>query len=221
MQRNHLIESAKKPQTETPPAIILLHGYGSNEYDLFGLKDFFPPHYLVISLQAFHPMESGGYCWFDIRWGEHGFSVNHQAVQTAMESVYHELQMLSNTSKFDLKNSILLGFSQGAILSYALTVNFPEVFRTIIGCSGAWLPHTTATINAPKPEERVKYNRHRAFIGHGTQDPVLSCSESDKVSERFKLLGIEHRYTKYPIGHSISPQEIRDISSWISEQNQK
>ena len=57
-------ESTLKNQTN--PSIILLHGYGSDENDLFSFADYLPNKYNIISIRAPFETPMGGYCWFSI-----------------------------------------------------------------------------------------------------------------------------------------------------------
>ena len=121
---NYLIKPQKKKQPSDigQAAIILLHGYGSNEKDLFALADHLPDQYTIISLQAPICLGMDSYCWFDIRWGETRFSADHREVQSAIQSVEEFLTSKEKSLNIDLSQSLLLGFSQGAILAYALSI---------------------------------------------------------------------------------------------------
>lgn len=208
----YLTKPPRIKKYDRDPAIILLHGYGSNEEDLFSLADHLPSEYFVISLQAPIALGGGGFCWFDIRWGSVGFSTDHKEVQAAIDYVNVLLNSEEKKLNIDLKRSILFGFSQGAILSYALSVQKPELFKTIIGCSGAWLP----SCESVQKTTSKTYAQHNILICHGTEDPVLPHSESTKVAAYFKELNISHQFNSYPIGHAISPQEIKDIKEWVN-----
>jgi phospholipase/carboxylesterase len=64
---NYLIRQPKK-EIENPPLLILLHGYGSNEQDLFSFSEELPDHFLIISAQAPIQMSAGSYAWYAINF---------------------------------------------------------------------------------------------------------------------------------------------------------
>ena len=64
---NYLVRIPKK-EVENPPLLILLHGYGSNEQDLFSFSEELPDEFLIISAQAPINMQPGSYAWYDINF---------------------------------------------------------------------------------------------------------------------------------------------------------
>ena len=64
----HYIVREPKQATENPPLLILLHGYGSNEQDLFSFAEELPDNLLIVSAQAPHSMEFGAYAWYAINF---------------------------------------------------------------------------------------------------------------------------------------------------------
>ena len=59
-----------KRVAENPPLLILLHGYGSNEQDLFSFAEELPDEFLIISAQAPLPMGGGSYAWYSINFDD-------------------------------------------------------------------------------------------------------------------------------------------------------
>ena len=64
----HYIVRHPKSNLENPPLLILLHGYGNNEEDLFSFAEELPDNLLIISAQAPYPMDYGGYAWYAINF---------------------------------------------------------------------------------------------------------------------------------------------------------
>src|SRR5689334_2129116 len=69
--------------SDAPPLLILLHGYGSNEQDLFGLAPYLDPRFLILSLRAPYELMPGGYAWFEIGWTANGIVIDGQQAEAS------------------------------------------------------------------------------------------------------------------------------------------
>ena len=133
----HYIVRKPDKKTENPPVLILLHGYGSNEEDLFSFAEELPKELLIISAQAPYEMGYGGYAWYAINFDNVNgkFSDLKQAKTSidAIASFIEEIKVKYNTKP---NKTFLLGFSQGAILSYSLSFIYPNKVNHVIALSG-------------------------------------------------------------------------------------
>src|SRR5690554_2645442 len=133
---NYLI---KKPETisRTTPLLVMLHGYGSDENDLFSFAQELPEQLLIVSAKAPIAMQPFGNAWYEIYFdaGAGKFNNDQQAV-AARELIAKFIDELVETYQVDAANVTLLGFSQGSILSYAVALSYPEKVKNIIALSG-------------------------------------------------------------------------------------
>ena len=124
----------REPQvkTENPSLLLMLHGYGSNEQDLFSFAHELPDNLLIVSARAPRSIQFGGYAWYDIHFqsDDSNFSDIPQALE-ARDLIVNFIDELQKTYQFNPDKSFLMGFSQGTILSYAIALSFPE--KTQIG----------------------------------------------------------------------------------------
>ena len=120
-----------------PPAIVMLHGFGSDENDLFSFSSELPSEYAIISLRAPLQMQPFGNAWYTIYFDANNdkFSDDEQAVESR-ELVVKCLDEIISAYKVDPKRITLLGFSQGTILSFAVALSYPEKVANVIGLSG-------------------------------------------------------------------------------------
>ena len=111
----YVIRQPKKP-SKTPSLLILLHGYGSNELDLFSFSDELPDDLLIVSLRAPYEIGHGGYAWYaiDLDSENNKFSDLFQA-RESMHKIAAAIDDLKIQHKTNPTNTFLLGFSQGAI----------------------------------------------------------------------------------------------------------
>jgi phospholipase/carboxylesterase len=121
-----------------PPLVVLLHGYGSNEEDLFSLERFVPPECVVVSVRAPLALAHGAYAWFSLRV-EAGKPVGDKHEAEEARHIFREF-LAQALIKYDADPSrvILIGFSQGAIVS-ASTLQATLCGRpTTCGSADSW-----------------------------------------------------------------------------------
>jgi len=109
--------------TENAPLLIMLHGYGSDEDDLFSFASELPEELFIISLRAPHILQPYGNAWYAINFDadQNKWSDNVQAIQSR-DLVAQFIDEACEMYPVDKKNVTLLGFSQGTILSYAIAL---------------------------------------------------------------------------------------------------
>lgn len=207
---HHLVREPKV-KLEKNPAIFLLHGYGSNEEDLFSFATELPDEYYVISARAPYDMMYGSYAWYAINFDadENKFSDLDQA-RSSRDLIVAFIDECISKYAIDTKNITLLGFSQGAILSSAIALSYPEKISKVIALSG-YLNKEIAT------EDYLKNNVStiKFFVSHGTVDQVIPVDWARKTKPALENLGIDVVYKEYPIGHGVSPQNFYDLKDWL------
>ncbi|MDY0781477.1 alpha/beta hydrolase [Tenacibaculum sp. IB213877] len=207
----HYIKREPKVATKNPPLLILLHGYGSNEQDLFSFAEELPDEFLIISAQAPYSIGYGGYAWYAINFDDVNgkFSDLTQARESIQKiaSFIDEIKTKYNTNP---DKTFLLGFSQGAILSYATSLQYPNKVQYVIALSGY--------INEELlPEDISKDITTDYYISHGTVDQVLPVDWARKAPKILENLGLESSYSEYPVGHGVAPQNFYHFKTWIQE----
>lgn len=206
---DYLLREPKIESESPPPLLLMLHGYGSNEEDLFSFTDYLPEDLLIISLRAPYGVPPYGYAWYAIHWDstDGKFSDTEQAKKSKL-ALINLLQILPQHFSFDAHRVGLMGFSQGAILSTAVGLEAPQYVKYVIGMSGYLNPEL---IPSAVPEGQ----KPRLFLSHGTQDPVIPFDWAAKSPEILTKLGVPHVFKSYPAGHTISQQNFQDMLRWL------
>lgn len=195
------------------PLIIFLHGYGSNEADLFELKNELMPDYNYLSVRAPMQLYSGSYQWFSIQAPAGGL------VQVAKE--LHEngklledfISAAAKKYHTSAENIFLVGFSQGAIMSYELALKKPKAVRGIVALSGMILPSLESQMHSG-----LDLLNLAIFIGHGTLDNRIPVSAGVAANSALAKTSIRPEFHTYEgLGHSINEKEIKDINLWIQK----
>jgi phospholipase/carboxylesterase len=195
------------------PLLLLLHGYGSNEKDLFSFASELPNTYYIISAQAPHDMLYDSYAWYAINFDadENKFSDLNQA-RESRDLIVNFIEELKAQYPIDADNVTLLGFSQGAILSYSIALSYPEKVKNVIALSGYLMNDIIAEDAAHKDVSHLNI-----FASHGTVDQVIPVDWARKGPEVLKNKGINITYKEYPVGHGVAPQNFFDLRNWLEQ----
>ncbi len=213
-KQNLLLEhnyKAPKNPTANSPAIILLHGFGSDKNDLFSFAEELPDNYHIISLQAPIKMQPYGYAWYNIYFENSGgkFSDDEQAIanRDLIAKIIDEIVDKYNVNKGEVT---LLGFSQGTILSLAVGLSYPEKVKNIIGLSG----YVNEAILKPNYDKN-DFSKLSIYSSHGTVDQVIPVSWAKKTKPFLDNLGIGNTYSEFPVGHGVAPQNFYELKQWL------
>ncbi|AZD91645.1 MULTISPECIES: alpha/beta hydrolase [Pseudomonas] len=196
------------------PLVIFLHGYGSNEEDLFGLKDGLPADYTYLSVRAPQTVEEGSYQWFH-KQGEGAY--DGVTAELADSAKLIDAFVRQAVAKYHTRADrvFLVGFSQGAIMSYELGLRHPQAVRGIAALSGKILPVLRSQLKSGEGLEQLAI-----FIAHGTADMRLPYSDGSEADSLLRGLGLAPQFHAYPgIGHTISDTELQDLNRWLLSLN--
>ena len=207
---NYLIREPKIVK-DTNPLLLLLHGYGSNEEDLFSFAQELPDDYFVISAQAPHALSAFGYAWYAINFDSdmNKFSDDEQAI-ASREKIVQFIDELIEEYPIDKRNINLVGFSQGAILSYAIALSYPEKINKVVALSGYF--HADIMCDA---YENNDFSSLSFFVSHGTADQVIPVEWARKTPEILNNLGVKNSYHEYPVGHGVAPKNFFDFKDFL------
>jgi phospholipase/carboxylesterase len=193
------------------PLLLLLHGYGSNDSDLFSFASELPDEYYVISVRAPYDLQYGSYAWYAINFDadQNKFSDHDQAI-LSRDLVVKFIEELKVKFPIDSSNITLIGFSQGSILSYSIALSYPNIVQRVGALSG----YLNLDINSENYQNN-DFSNLKVFASHGTVDQVIPVEWARKTDPVLKSLGINSTYKEYPIGHGVSPQNFFDLKDWL------
>lgn len=192
------------PPTTPLPLLVLIHGWLGNENVMWVFEKTFPPNVVIVAPRA--PLAAeGGYGWFLDRTRE------AEDLQVGVDALHAFIQALPAQYPVDLEHLYLMGFSQGAALAYAYTLQHPQPVRALAALAG-YLPVPARAWATPgrlvgKP----------VFITHGTQDEVLPVEAAQKAREAMVGAGATVEYHEHPTGHKLNAQGMRDLTRWWAQ----
>jgi len=189
-------------------AIVLIHGYGSHADDLFSFAPYLPKTHTIIALQAPLNIAPDSYAWYPLYPQEDGtFTSELEAAWKAVDTLNENIDLLVKKYSLNENDISLLGFSQGAILSWALAYSKPNKIRRIVALSG--LVHES--VNTSNPPTFL------AYAAHGITDVVIPVAKARNtilpLSEQYK----EIEYHEFPEGHSVSQENFTKFLGWLGK----
>jgi phospholipase/carboxylesterase len=199
--------SAAGEDREGRSLLLVLHGYGSNEADLFQLAPFLPLEPVIAALRAplVAPFPIDGWSWYPVdqpgRPDSAGLAASTAAVLTFLDALPYTPDSIG-----------LLGFSQGGAVAIELLRTAPERFSYAVNLSGY-------VSDGPLPgDTRLAERRPPVFWGRGTLDDVIPAAAvartTEWLPEHTRLVG--RIYDGLP--HAISQQELADVRGFIERQ---
>jgi len=200
-----------KVKLDKNPLLLLLHGYGSNDADLFSFATELPDEYYVVAACAPYDLQYGSYAWYAINFDadENKFSDVEQAKESR-DLIVKFIAELVQTFPIDDQNITLVGFSQGSILSYAVALSYPEKIKRVVAMSGYVNPEMAVNNYAQND-----FSNLSIFASHGTADQVIPIDWARKVKPFLDELKVENTYKEYPVGHGVAPQNFFDFRNWL------
>ena len=206
------LEYLVRPSTikENAPLLLLFHGYGSDENDLFSFASELPEEFLIISAKAPYPMQPFGNAWYAINFdAEKGkWSDNEQAKQSR-DLIANFIDEILAKYNADSDNVTLLGFSQGAILSYAVAFTYPKKVKNVIALSGYVNPDLFE-LKAPETYKNLNF-----YCSHGSVDQVIPVDWARQTKPFMEQLGVNYKYSEFPVGHGVAPQNFYEFREWL------
>jgi len=192
---------------EKYPAIIAIHGRGTNENDLVPLVlSLSLPNVLLVSPRAPFPFPYGGFVWYDLA---HESIPEPNTFRTSIGTLRKFVEEVKEGYPVDTERLLLLGFSQGTVMAYATALLDPTSFLGVAALSG-YIPHQSGL-----PLKLTNLNGFPVFISHGTDDPIIPVRLGREASELLKRAGANVAYREYAMGHEVTENTMHDLSGWL------
>ena len=208
------VNQPTKKTDKAPPLLIMLHGYGSNEDDLFVVAKVLDPRFMIISIRGPRVVKDGGFCYYDLEFlPEQKFKYDYNQAKENRVKILSFISSACKMYKLDSNNVFIMGFSQGAIMGYDLALAAPKKIKGVLALSGRMMEESKNLKTDWSKGVKTKY-----FIGHGNSDNVIKIGEADSVVKFFKLKKVtEVTFKNYEMPHSICGNELNDIKKWLTK----
>ena len=203
---NYRLRPAK---TEPEAALVLFHGRGADENDLYPLLDFLDPEQRLVAATPRGPLSlpPGGAHWYVVR--EIGFP-DRETFDASYRLAGEWLAAFAEETGVPPERTVLGGFSQGAVMTYALSLGRGRPRPAALIALSGFIPTVDGfelDLSPPLPP---------VAIGHGTYDPVISVEWSRRAKMELEAAGAELLYREYPLPHAVDPRYLSELSSWLA-----
>ncbi|MGH2827977.1 MAG: alpha/beta hydrolase [Actinomycetota bacterium] len=206
------IQHLERPAAGEPEGtLVMIHGRGADARDLFPLLDILDPDRRLLGLCPNGPLAlpPGGAHWYAVH------RVGYPDPSTffpTYERLTEWLDGISGTFGVPVERTIVGGFSQGAVMSYALGLGESRPRPAALMCFSGFIPivegfEIDLSGRAGLP----------VAVGHGIQDPVIGVEFGRAAQEQLEAAGVDLTYRESPTGHSIDPGYLKELVPWVGE----
>jgi phospholipase/carboxylesterase len=203
-------------QGQATGLVMFLHGYGADGSDLLGLADVLGPHLPGVAFVAPDAPErciggGFGFQWFPIPWLD---GSSEAAAEAGLIGAAADLNGFIDAQLADAglgpENLVLIGFSQGAMMSLHVAPRRPAAVAGVVAISGRLLrPEVLAADAVVKPP---------VLLIHGDQDPVVPFSDMAKAGDALVAAGFPtYGHVMQGTGHGIAPDGLGVALQFIKE----
>lgn len=199
--------------TAQPWLLVLMHGVGSNERDLFGLAPHVPPSFHVLSLRAPNVMGPGSYAWFEFGVKPNGERVINEAQEVASRETLVQL-VASAAQQLGIPSERLVvgGFSQGGIMALSLLLTQPALLKGAMVLHSRLLPQVLPFVALP-----AALQGRKLWVSHGMRDQVIPLANARATQTFVKTLPLDLHYAEFPNAHEITADELAQAMDWLGQ----
>lgn len=194
-----------------PWLLVLMHGVGSNEQDLFGLAPYVPESFHVLSLRAPYRMGPNANAWFEFSVNADGSRTINQPQESASRALL--IQTLESATRqlgVPASRVIVGGFSQGGIMSLSVLLTRPELVAGAMALHSRMLPEVAEQI-APAAAFEGKH----LWVSQGLQDGVIPIAHGEFIRQQVSHLPLALTYREFDGAHELRLPELSAMSGWL------
>jgi phospholipase/carboxylesterase len=190
--------------------LVLFHGRGADENDLFPLLDVLDPERRLFGVTPRGPLHlpPSGAHWYVVR--ELGYPDRSTFLPT-YRWVSEWLDELADENHIPLERTVLGGFSQGAVMSYALGLGRGRPRPAAIAALSGFIPTVEGLeidLHPPLPP---------VAIGHGTLDPMIGVEWGRRARATLERAGADVFYRESPLPHAVDPAFLAELAPWLDD----
>lgn len=198
-----LIYLIRPSQNGSEASYLLLHGLTGDEKVMWVLENALPTEGLIASPRAPFEAKEGGQSWIEAQVGQEARVVDFEPVFPRLSDWIADL---GRSYSLQPEDTYLVGFSQGAALSFALVA------------SGVVRPAGIVALAAFLPEGELSELRGvPVYWGHGSQDDIIPPERARSDIARLEALGVPVRYCEAEVGHKVGVECMRGLKEWLRD----
>jgi phospholipase/carboxylesterase len=211
VERSQITSVFREPESTPTGALVLTHGRGADADDLEPLLDLLDPDRRLLGILPRGPLSlpPGGRHWYIVR--QVGFPDPGTFLPTFGELAAH-LDSILAEREIAWAQAALGGFSQGAVMSYALALGAGRPRPAAVLAFSGFIPSVEGFDLALADRAGLPVS-----ISHGNLDPVISVTFGRDARDRLTAAGLAVRYREDAVGHTISPGALAQARAVLEE----
>ena len=210
---NHLIRMPSLNKEGPYPLLILMHGLGSNEKDLYSFAEHLDQGLLISAVQAPYQIGPNRFSWYDLDLNGGDFIYSFDQLKSSRVKLLKYISQLQKAYHIDPDKIYLGGFSQGAIMSLATALNHSDLIAGAMVLSGDLLDEVEEELKGKKVDPELNI-----YMSHGRQDQVLTFAEAQKDANYLDKLNIKFEEHWFDTKHTISTKNFISLNEWMTRQ---
>jgi len=205
-----VIHIVREPAGEAAGTLVLLHGRGADEHDLLPLLDALDATKRLRGITVGAPLSlpPGGRHWYAVHRVGHPDPVTFATTYAGLTA------FLDDELALDWSRTVVGGFSQGGVMSYAVGLGVGRPAPAGILAMSSFIPHlddgSWGADLATRPQLPVAHV-------HGDRDPVIGVAFGRDAGERITAGGLPLLYREFPGGHQVDPRVLDELSEWLAQ----
>jgi phospholipase/carboxylesterase len=205
-----LVHDVRRPEGEPDGALVLLHGRGTSERDLEPLLDELDPDRRLVGVMPRGPLSlpPGGAHWYQVR------RVGYPGPETffpTFERLSGWFDSLPDALGVPVDRTVLGGFSQGAVMAYALGLGEGRPRPAALMALSGFIPSVDGFAL-----DLDGLEGYPVAIGHGRFDPVIEAEFGRRAHERLSDAGADVLWRESPVGHAIDPEFLPELREFVA-----
>ena len=199
------------PAGEPVGLLVLHHGRGADEWDLLPLADALDPGRVFHVVSPRGPLQLpgwNGYHWYEVP--RVGYP-NPQTFRASYRTLAAFHEQLWQRTGLTAEQTVLGGFSMGAVMSYALGLGPDRPAPAGVLAFSGFVP----TVEEWQPDVEGRQGMG-ALIAHGTRDPVIDVSFARAARALLEAGGLKTDYHESDVAHQIDPGVLPAAIEWLA-----
>jgi len=208
---DELVHRVREPAGEPEGALLLLHGRGVDENDLYPLLDAFDPDRRLLGVTPGAPLTNvppGGRHWYVI---EQIGKPDEQTFVSSITATAHFLDDLLRERGIGWDRTVVGGFSQGGAVATALALGSARPRAAGILAMSCFLP----MVRGWRLDIRAKRGTP-AFVTHGAFDNIIPVGFGRRLRDELEQGGVEVTYRETRVLHAIDPELLPEMRTWVA-----
>lgn len=192
--------------------LVLIHGYGADEFDLAPLVPHIDPEgrFFTVCPRGPHSVMGYGAGWYE---RDDDGNIDPTMFLGSVDALDATIDKVCAAGGFDRSDAVLIGFSQGGAMTLASSLRTGGATRpSAIACLSGMLQQIDGL------EYGFGETLPEILIHHGTLDPLVTIDRGHKIRHTLTEHGVSHVYREYPMQHEINPRSVHDLRDWLAQQ---